>query len=98
MDQGRPEITFYLLSVRGTAGNAAPPERDAAPPPRRGRADSAQREARGPAAPAAQVSAPAPAPARLPVLWAGDGGVPQPEIGFLGFDAGRPSGGPGRRG
>jgi hypothetical protein len=32
-------------------------------------------------------------PARqLPVLWAGNGGAPQPELGFLGFDAGRPDG------
>jgi len=25
-------------------------------------------------------------------LFAGDGGAPRPEIGFLGFDAGRPAG------
>ena len=27
-----------------------------------------------------------------PRLWAGDGGAPIPQIGFLGFDAGRPAG------
>ncbi|MBY0338680.1 MAG: hypothetical protein K2X11_18845, partial [Acetobacteraceae bacterium] len=30
---------------------------------------------------------------RMPTLFAGNGGTPQPEIGFLGFDAGR-TGGP----
>ncbi|MFL1460981.1 ankyrin repeat domain-containing protein [Roseococcus sp. DSY-14] len=84
VDQGRPEITFYLLSVRGT-GSSAPPEAAprpgrAAPPPREARAPRPEREA-APAAPA------------RPRLFANDGGAPRPEIGFLGFDAGR-SGGP----
>jgi len=88
VDQGRPEVTFYLLSVRGTAGFAPPPERAPAAPPRRGREPAPSREARAPE--------PAPAQARLPVLWSGGGGAPQPEIGFLGFDAGRPAGAEGR--
>lgn len=86
VDQGRPEITFYLLSVRGT-GSSAPPEQAArpargAPPPRE------PREARGRAEPAAPA---APVPQR-PRLFANDGGAPRPEVGFLGFDAGRVGG------
>jgi hypothetical protein len=90
VDQGRPEITFYLLSVRGT-GSAAPPDRPATatrrvrePPPPREPRQTARPEAVAPAAQAAP---------RLPTLWAGNGGTPQPDIGFLGFDAGRPEGG-----
>ncbi|WP_135465632.1 ankyrin repeat domain-containing protein [Crenalkalicoccus roseus] len=86
VDQGRTEIVFFLLSVRGGApARAAPPATEAgpapAPPPR-----TAARPA-----PAARPAA-APAEAPLPRLWAGDGGSPIPEIGFLGFDAGRPAG------
>ncbi|MBB5694620.1 ankyrin repeat domain-containing protein [Muricoccus pecuniae] len=75
---------------RGRAGRdpAAPPvleEREEAPgrvsgllsDPPRGRGSA------GAAAPVAPVRA---------RLFAGDGGAPRPEIGFLGFDAGRPAG------
>ncbi|GGC39628.1 hypothetical protein GCM10011504_17580 [Siccirubricoccus deserti] len=90
VDQGRTEIMFYLLSVRTGIRSAPPPEAAtpaAAPPPRRGR-----REAPVPG-PAVERNVPVPTPvARNPRLWAGDGGAPQPEIGFLGFDAGRPAG------
>jgi hypothetical protein len=91
VDQGRTEIMFYLLSVR-TGIRAAPPPPEAttpaaATPPRPGR-----REPPVPA-PAVERNVPVPMPvARNPRLWAGDGGAPQPEIGFLGFDAGRPAG------
>lgn len=82
VDQGRPEITVYLLSVRGT-GSAPPPSAlpaqgraaRSAPPPR----EASRREAAAPVQPA---------PAR-PRLFGNDGGTPRPEIGFLGFDAGR---------
>jgi hypothetical protein len=90
VDQGRTEIVFFLLSVRGSApARAAPPAAEAgpasAPPPR-----PATRPA--PAARPATAPAASPAEAPLPRLWAGDGGAPIPEIGFLGFDAGRPAG------
>lgn len=93
VDQGRNDIAFYLLSARdvarsGTQGpapsaaraSAAPP----APPPRPVRQ----------AAPlnTPPVAAAAVAQPRSAALWAGNGGAPQPEIGFLGFDAGRPAG------
>ncbi|MFZ4407054.1 MAG: hypothetical protein ACOYOH_06925 [Paracraurococcus sp.] len=46
-----------------------------------------------PAAGEVDRAMPMPAPTvRNPRLWAGDGGAPLPDIGFLGFDAGRPAG------
>lgn len=102
VDQGRNDIAFFLLSARGTVGpqmraptgaNLATPAFGAdmaSPPPTRGRA---------PAAAAALTVPPRNAPAGTvlrpimqPRLWAGDGGAPQPQAGFLGFDAGRPAG------
>ncbi|MCB4822164.1 ankyrin repeat domain-containing protein [Roseicella aerolata] len=91
VDQGRREIMFYLLSARGGARVAGPPEEAPAapPPPRAGRRTAEP----PPPAPAAERGIPMPAPTvRNPRLWAGDGGAPIPEIGFLGFDAGRPAG------
>jgi len=88
VDQGRPEIMFYVLSVRGIAGHAAPPPdsiptrgaRTHTPPPVR---EAPTRQAAAP---------PANATLRLPQLWQANGGAPQPSIGFLGFDAGTPAG------
>ncbi|MCW8086043.1 ankyrin repeat domain-containing protein [Sabulicella glaciei] len=84
VDQGRPEITVYLLSVRGTSSappppSAAPQGRGAARPAPLPR-EASRREAAVPVQPAAQVR---------PRLFGNDGGTPRPEIGFLGFDAGR---------
>jgi hypothetical protein len=49
-----------------------------------------------PASVTAERGAPLPstASARNPRLWANDGGSAQPDVGFLGFDAGRGSGSP----
>ena len=88
VDQGRPEIMFYVLSVRGMAGYAPPPP-DTIPlrgPPVRMPRTSPTREARETAV------QPANATPRLPQLWQANGGAPQPSIGFLGFDAGTPPG------
>lgn len=88
VDQGRTEIMFYLLSVRGASRGAPPPpeaERPARRPPSR-------RDTRRDAEPPRPAPAEAPAPVRSARLWAGDGGAPNPAIGFLGFDAGRPAG------
>ncbi len=97
VDQGRTEILFYLLSVRGIArGGSAPPP----PPPRPERVTAAQRraaEAAAREAERAQVAGAARTSAstlRTPRLWANDGGAPIPSIGFVGFDAGRGSSGP----
>ncbi len=91
VDQGRTEIMFYLLSVRGASRGAAPPPEEAerrpapAAPSRR---NARQRDAEPPR----PAPVEAPAPVRNARLWAGDGGAPNPAIGFLGFDAGRPAG------
>jgi hypothetical protein len=92
VDQGRHEIAFYLLSTREMTRVIGPPE-----PPARQRGG---RPAPAPREPVAQAPAPSRAQPALPRaarLWAGDGGAPQPDIGFLGFDAGRPAGTAGRR-
>ena len=91
VDQGRTEIMFYLLSVRGAPRiGGPPPEAEERPAPRR-RADGEAARRRTDEAPR-----PAPVEAQAPVrsarLWAGDGGAPNPAIGFLGFDAGSPAG------
>lgn len=96
VDQGRSDIVFYLLSVRGTARGGSGPPAGAAPPSRptaaqRRAAEAAERQAERAAASAPARPA-APPPNRLPRLWANDGGAPIPAVGFLGFDAGRPSG------
>jgi hypothetical protein len=91
VDQGRPDMIFYLLSLRGTAGSTPAPEGNTPPPPARNRA--AQREPRpSPTAPAATAPVRDPAPARTARLFANDGGAAQPQMGFLGFDAGRAAG------
>ncbi|MES2712055.1 MAG: ankyrin repeat domain-containing protein, partial [Pseudomonadota bacterium] len=95
VDRGRNEILFYLLSARSTVRNpSAPPEANDTPQQRaaRQRALTAERLA---AERAATRAAAAPAPVQRaaaphsPRLFANDGGAPRPEIGFLGFDAGR---------
>ncbi|HYF07840.1 MAG TPA: ankyrin repeat domain-containing protein, partial [Acetobacteraceae bacterium] len=100
IDQGRYEIYFYLVSARGSVRNAPPPPEANMTPAQRAARDrqlraEAERQARE-AARAAAVAAgagrgAAPAPAG-PRLFAGDGGAPQPDVGFLGFDAGRGGG------
>jgi len=102
VDQGRNDIAFFLLSARGTVGpqmrastgaNLATPAFGAdiaRPPPTRGRSPGAAAALTVPTrnAPAGSVVR----PIIQPRLWAGDGGAPQPQAGFLGFDAGRPAG------
>jgi hypothetical protein len=89
VDQGRTEIMFYLLSVRGAPRVAGPSPSEAEG---RAAAASRRREARRTAEPPRPAPAEAPAPVRSARLWAGDGGAPNPAVGFLGFDAGRPAG------
>ncbi len=92
VDQGRPDMIFYLLSLRGSAGSAPPPPGSAATAlpvrNRPGEREAAAERNR----PAATAPVQAPAPPRTARLFANDGGSPLPEIGFLGFDAGRAGG------
>ena len=93
IDLGRNQISFFLLSLRGATGfNSAggpPPAAspDAQQPTRAEKlaAERANRVARQQAS--AREAAPvAPRTARL---FAGDGGSPVPQAGFLGFGSGR---------
>lgn len=92
VDQGRPDMIFYLLSLRGTAGSAPPPPGAERPPlPANnspGRREPATRPAAAGPAPPPQAAA----GLRTARLFANDGGTAQPEMGFLGFDAGRQPG------
>ena len=80
IDVGRSDIAFLLLSMM----RAGQPDRAALPPV----AEPAQPRPSARARPEPVVTAPA-APPRRATLWANDGGAPQPDIGFLGFDASR---------
>jgi hypothetical protein len=75
VDHARPDITFYLLSVRGSAGMASSGPPPGATPAPRGRPQPQARPVRTP--PPRVVPAPA---------MRADGGQPIPSIGFLGFD------------
>jgi hypothetical protein len=92
VDQGRSDILFFLLSVRGSSGSQGAPPPAEPVTPAVGPRPSPRRNAQPPApAPERQVQDPVQRVAN-PRLWAGDGGSPNPAIGFLGFDAGRPAG------
>ncbi|WP_439594533.1 hypothetical protein [Falsiroseomonas sp.] len=96
VDQGRNEIAFFLLSARDGSRSAAPPPERAPGQPSPAAAIAARLGAAPP--PAARSRAPLNTPPVLAAeptgarLWAGNGGAAQPEMGFLGFDAGRPAG------
>lgn len=104
VDLGRNDISFLLLSLRGGAGfntNAGP--RDTAQTsvdPASPAATRAQRQADAREAAkarrqqlaeerAARRAPAAPAVSRNARLFAGDGGTPVPQAGFLGFDSAR---------
>lgn len=91
VDQGRNEILFFLLSARSTARAPVPPP---SPAQRRAAATEAQRAV----AAAGRNTPRGPAPQMRPRLFANDGGAARPEVGFLGFDAGRGAGVPATRG
>jgi hypothetical protein len=104
VDQGRHEIAFYLLSARDPTRSSAPPVDLGpgglgGPPPLGPTGRQERREAAALLAAQPRAAARgAPSAPRGPRLWANDGGAPQPQVGFLGFDAGRPAGAEPRRG
>lgn len=98
IDLGRNEISFLLLTLRGGAGfntagapGATAPQtraqRQAAARAERDGVRAAARETRAGNAVAARASNGP--PVQAPRLFAGQGGTPVPQAGFLGFDAGR---------
>jgi hypothetical protein len=88
VDLGRNDISFLLLSYRGTGSSpsAAPTQTQAATPATRPKVTAAKPTPREPVVP---VKAVAPATPQTPRLFANDGGAPVPNAGFLGFDPGR---------
>ncbi|GAC1341312.1 MAG: hypothetical protein NVSMB18_13170 [Acetobacteraceae bacterium] len=94
VDLGRNDISFLLLSLRGGAGynTAGQPQTAAVRAPSRAErlaAERAERAAQRQAAASLQATAPRAAP-QTPRRFAGDGGAPAPQAGFLGFDSDRP--------
>ncbi|MBV9654368.1 MAG: ankyrin repeat domain-containing protein [Acetobacteraceae bacterium] len=88
VDLGRRDISFLLLSMRGGGGGvAAPPSaKEAAAAPPKGKQGKPVRAERKPVTPPTRNAAePSSAPPRTPRLFAGDGGAPVPDAGFLGF-------------
>ncbi len=84
VDLGRNDISFVLLSMRG-GDSSRPPQPvtkvSAKPGPVK---QAKETSARAPKA----AKAAGPAPTQTPRLFAGDGGTPNPNAGFLGFDSG----------
>ena len=100
VDLGRSDISFLLLSLRSGAGysTASGPVRNTQPTepktPAELRAERqaeqlARRQQAIEARAAVRQGAQASAPARNARLFAGDGGAPVPQAGFLGFDSAR---------
>ena len=104
VDLGRNDISFLLLSLRGGAGfNTNGGQRDTAqtsPDPASPASTRAQRQADAREAAkarrqqlaeerAARRTPAAPAVSHNARLFAGDGGAPVPQAGFLGFDSAR---------
>lgn len=90
VDLGRNDIAFLILSLRGADQTSGPPNGTQlagppAPPAGHPRAPARALEAsvhrKGPA------QAPAPMAPQTPRLFANDGGAPDPQAGFLGFNS-----------
>ena len=86
IDLGRNDISFLLLSMRAADdGRGSQPTaalKGAKQPPTK---QAKQVPPRQPA----RVAAAAPAASQTARLYSGDGGTPNPNAGFLGFDSGR---------
>ena len=86
IDLGRNDLAFLLLSLRGAS--SASQQRAAAPAPLPTLTAAERRAASRPSS-RAVPAAPASAAAGGPRLFAGNGGAPIPQAGFLGFDPAR---------
>lgn len=87
IDLGRNDISFMLLSMRGADDATIKQGRAEAAKPTTTR--QAQAKPAPQRQPAARVAATAPTPSQTARLFSGDGGAPNPNAGFLGFDASR---------
>lgn len=85
VDLGRNDISFMLISLRGAdSGSQAPAATKAS-----SSAKQAKQILTKPAKPGKATKVAEPAAPQMPRLFAGDGGTPNPNAGFLGFDSGR---------
>lgn len=91
VDLGRNDISFLLLSYRGTSGSGSAAAQGQAAAP--GKAAAAAKATGKPAArePVVRVKAVVPAAPVAPRLFANDGGTPVPAAGFLGFGSASPA-------
>jgi ankyrin repeat protein len=86
VDLGRNDISFVLLSMRGGDGSVAPPS--PATKAAAGKSGQVKQAKETPARSAKVTKVAQPAQTQTPRLFAGDGGTPNPNAGFLGFDSG----------
>jgi hypothetical protein len=84
IDLGRNDISFMLLSMRGNDGGQRPSQSVAKVSAKPGQVKQAKQTATR-SAKVAKVADPA--ATQTPRLFAGDGGTPNPNAGFLGFDS-----------
>jgi hypothetical protein len=84
VDLGRNDISFMLISMRGSDGSGQDPRATKASASAK---QVRQTQAKAPK-PAKVAKAAEPAVPQMPRLFAGDGGTPNPNAGFLGFDSG----------
>lgn len=93
VDLGRNQISFLLLSLRGSNGFATSRGPGAAPKPpsaaERREAARAEQAVRGARERSARALPAQPAAPRTARLFAGDGGAPVPQAGFFGFGVNR---------
>ncbi len=91
VDLGRNDIAFILLSMRGADDDRTRPQLagKAAVGQAAGKPSQAKRAQQAAGRLPAKVAATAPAPAQTAHLFSGDGGAPNPNAGFLGFDTSR---------
>jgi hypothetical protein len=88
IDLGRNDISFMLLSMRNAEDSGKPKQAAASPAVRPASVKQAKQV---PVRATSRVadSVPAPAPSQTARLFSGDGGTPNPNAGFLGFDSAR---------
>jgi ankyrin repeat protein len=84
IDLGRNDISFLLLSMR-----AADDGRNRQAPAAKVTAKTIMTKQAPPPHSPTRVAASAPTPAQSARLYSGDGGTPNPNAGFLGFDSSR---------
>jgi hypothetical protein len=92
VDLGRNQLSFYLMSLRGGQSSSRPPIAAqiaaASKPPTRAERVAAERAARAEKSRQSSTVADATPPGPpTPRLFSGNGGQPNPQAGFLGFNA-----------